>query len=998
VRQGRSPSARPLRQEEEGPPSQEEDAPQETELEEEAGTMKRILLPVFVAAVGLIIAASAVAAINLERFDVTFTGPNGEAVAEAGSHPFAMTTSLEVTSETSRKGTFPTESVKDLLIGEVPGFVGDPTAVPPCPAVDFLERVPGTADLPECANSSAVGVATAIVGSHAGKGSFIVPLYNLSPTPGSVARLGFIVETVPVTVEVGVSQEWPYRVVGAATQVSQALEFFGAELTIWGVPADPRHDKERGTCRSASSPQEDECPAEVAEKPFLTVPRACAGQLSTTYQLDTWQHPAAWVSGSVPTPAAPAGFTGCEALGFAPAISTAGSNPAAESPTGLDFDLGISDPGLTEVGARANSDPERVSVTLPEGFVTNPSVASGLAACSQAQYEESGITFNPHAGCPQASKIGTVEVTSPLLEETVDGQVYVAKQGENPFHSLLALYMILRNERYGLLVKQPLKVEPDPKTGRLTTIVDQIPQLPFSDFHLDFREGQRAPLITPPTCGTFTAQADLTPYSNPGNTQHETDALKVTGGANGAGCASSASQLPNAPSFSAGTVEPTAGSYSPFVLKLSRADGSQQFSSVSTTLPKGLVGKLAGIPYCSDAQIAQASGRGGEFEGGLEQRQPSCPQSSEVGTVTATAGAGSEPLSVHGHAYLAGPYKGAPLSLEIVTPAIAGPFDVGTVAIRTALQVNPETAEITAVSDPIPTILYGLPLDVRSIAIDMNRPNFTLNPTSCGAKAIAGSVISTQGSSAAIDQYFQAANCRALKFKPKLKISLKGSTTRTGHPALKAVVTYPKGGAYANIARAQVNLPHSVFLEQSNLNKTCTKPVLLEGKCPKSSVYGKAKAWTPLLDKPLQGNVYLVGGFGYELPALVAELNGQIRVLLKGKVDSGPNKGIRNTFEAVPDAPVEKFVLEMKGGPKYSLLVNSENLCAKPQKAIARFTAQNGKVLETKSVIEDSCKQGSKGAKKKSNSPGKKKHRSGKNKAGSGHKTKNTSRAVKKAS
>jgi hypothetical protein len=956
--------------------------------------MKRLLFTALAVGLLSVFVGSAAAAINLERFDVTFEGPNGETVTEAGAHPFAMKTSLEVTSETSRKGTFPTESAKDLLIGEIPGFVGDPTAVPSCAAVDFLALVPGKNDLPQCADSSAVGVATAIVGTATGKGTFTQPLYLLTPTPGSVARLGFVVESVPITIEIGVGDEMPYRVVGGATQITQALEFFGAELTIWGVPADPRHDKERGACRSASSPQEDECPAEAAEKPFLTVPRACTGPLSTTYRLDTWQHPDEWVSGSVLTHAegdpAPMGFTGCESLGFAPTIATSGTNPAAESPTGLDFDLGISDPGLTEVGARANSDPERVSVTLPEGFVANPSVASGLAACSQAQYEEAGIAFDPNSGCPQGSKIGTVEVTSPLLEETVDGQVYVADQRENPFHSLLALYMILRNERYGLLVKQPLKVEPDPTTGRLTTIVDQIPQLPFSDFHLHFREGQRAPLITPPTCGSFTAQAELTPYSNPGNTKHETAALNVASGSNGAGCASSASQLPNAPGFSAGTVDASAGSYSPFVLKLSRPDGSQKFSSVSTTLPKGLVGKLAGIPYCTDAQIAQASGRAGEFEGGLEQRQPSCPQASEVGTVTAEAGAGAEPLSVQGHAYLAGPYKGAPLSLEIITPAIAGPFDVGTVAIRTALQVNPETAEITAVSDPIPTILHGLPLDLRSISIDMNRANFTLNPTSCAPQAIVGSVTSTLGAVASVHQYFQAANCRALKFKPKLQLSLKGSTTRTGHPALKAVVTYPKAGAYSNIARAQVNLPHSVFLEQDNLNKTCTKPVLLEGKCPKSSIYGKAKAWTPLLDKPLQGNVYLVGGFGYELPALVAELNGQIRILLKGKVDSGPNNGIRNTFEAVPDAPVEKFVLEMKGGPKYSLLVNSENLCAKPQKAIARFTAQSGKVLQVKPVITDSCKKKSKGAKNSSKSRGK-------NMAGSGHKKKSGSGGKKHA-
>lgn len=335
-----------------------------------------------------------------------------------------------------------------------------------------------------------------------------------------------------------------------------------------------------------------------------------------------------------------------------------------------------------------------------------------------------------------------------------------------------------------------------------------------------------------------------------------------------------------------------------------------------------------------------------------------------------------------GNAYLAGPYKGAPLSLVIITPAVAGPFDLGTVVVRAALQVDPETAQIHVVSDPFPRVLDGIPLDIRSIAVRVDRNQFTINPTSCEVMSVTGQVTSVVGRTANLDNRFQVGGCNQLKFKPKLQLSLKGSTKRTGHPALKAVLTYPKGGGYANVRRAQVNLPHSEFIEQNNLNKTCTKPVLLEGKCPANSIYGKAKAWSPLLEKPLEGNVYLVGGYGFKLPALVAELDGQIRILLAGKVDSGPNKGIRNTFEAVPDAPVEKFELNLKGGPKYSLLVNSENLCKKPQRAITRFTAQNGKVLQAKPLIANDCKKKSKGG--------------GKKKAGSGHK--NSGHKKKRAS
>lgn len=261
-------------------------------------------------------------------------------------------------------------------------------------------------------------------------------------------------------------------------------------------------------------------------------------------------------------------------------------------------------------------------------------------------------------------------------------------------------------------------------------------------------------------------------------------------------------------------------------------------------------------------------------------------------------------------------------------------------------------------SDSIPTILQGIPLDVRSIAVHLDRQQFTLNPTSCNPSSVNGSALSLGGAIAPLQSRFQVGGCQALGFKPSLKINLKGPTRRTGHPALKAVVTYPSQGTYANIARAQVNLPHAEFLDQGNLNRTCTKPVLLAGKCPKSTIYGKAKAWTPLLDQPLEGSVYLVGGFGYKLPALVAELNGQFRVLLVGKVDTGPNKGLRATFEGIPDAPVSRFVLEMKGGKKYGLLENSENLCEKAQQGISRLTAQNGNVDQLKPLIGNSCKGG----------------------------------------
>jgi hypothetical protein len=472
----------------------------------------------------------------------------------------------------------------------------------------------------------------------------------------------------------------------------------------------------------------------------------------------------------------------------------------------------------------------------------------------------------------------------------------------------------------------------------------------------------------------------MTPWSSPeGADAHPGDSFAISASPAGGACPTSASQLPSSPSVEGGTLAPKAGVYSPFVLHVARADGTQELTKIETTLPEGLLAKLAGVTDCPEAAIAQAESRSRIGEGRTEQEHPSCPASSEVGTVRIGAGAGPAPYYVTGHAYLAGPYRGAPLSLVIVTPAVAGPYDLGDVVVRTALNVDPLTAQVHAVSDEFPHILQGIPLDVRSIDLELARNQFTLNPTGCQKKSITGQVGALEGGSSALQLPFQVGECKALSFKPKLQLILKGSTKHAGHPALKAVLTYPKGGAYSNVARAQVNLPHSEFIDQGNLNKTCTRPVLLAGACPPSTVYGTARAWTPLLESPLEGPVFLVGGFGFKLPALVAELNGRIRVLLVGKVDSGKNKGIRNTFEAVPDAPVEKFVLELKGGPKYSLLENSENLCAKPQKAIADFTAQNGLVDNSKVPLQVRCPKG--GGKHKKGHKGKRK----KGKGGGGH-------------
>jgi hypothetical protein len=932
------------------------------------------------------------------------------ATTQAGAHPdattlFAFTRDTTDQSGLAKEGNpFAAGSTRDVKVKLPVGTIGDPDAVAKCSGAQFA-AVP-----PECPPQSQVGVTQIYVSLGGFRPNQVLPVYDLAPLPGRTAEFGIPIVggATPIRIVADARTDSDFGVTAGVERIPTAAALMRQTITLWGVPWAASHDPFRpriGLERHAAGgvfippsglEPADQVPYEPSWgpiEPFFTNPTSCDGEEPlTSFFADSWQNPAATLPDGEPDPSDPAWvnavspsppLSGCERLSshFDPGFTFRPQSNEADSPSAYSVDLSLpqnnqppagvaedpSDSGApaywkTEAGL-ATAHLRDTTVTLPQGVAVDPSAANGLAACTESEVgliTTEGAAPNPirfddeKPTCPDASKIGTVEIETPLLEEKLEGTVYLAAQTANPFHSLLALYLVGEDPERGLTIKLAGKTTPDPVTGQLTATFDENPQLPFEHLKLSFKGGPAAPLKTPATCGTFTTNATLTPWSGDAAAQIS-DSFDISAGAGGGACASSEAAQSNRPSFSAGTVDPLAGSYSPFVMKLSRGDGTQRFKSLDLALPPGLTGKLAGVPYCPQSGIDTAGSRNKPGDGALEQSSPSCPAASQVGTVTVGAGAGEKPLYVQGKAYLAGPYKGAPLSLLIVTPAVAGPFDLGVVAVRAALFVNPEDAQITVKSDPLPTILEGIPLDIRSIAVSIDRPGFTLNPTSCEPMALGGEVESPAGNVATVSNRFQVGNCESLAFKPKLQISLKGSTKHAGHPALKAVLTYPKQGAYANIRRAQVNLPHSEFLDQGNLNKTCTKPVLLAGACPAKSIYGKAKAWTPLLEAPLEGPVYLVGGYGYKLPALVAELNGQIRVVLKGKVDSGPNHGIRNTFEAVPDAPVEKFELQMKGGKKYSLLENSENLCAKPQKAIARFTAQNGKVLQAKPLVANEC-------------------------------------------
>ena len=598
-------------------------------------------------------------------------------------------------------------------------------------------------------------------------------------------------------------------------------------------------------------------------------------------------------------------------------------------------------------------------MVLPKGLVINPSSANGLAACSPAQVGltsavgKAPVTFTPApAQCPDAARIGSVEVNVPAVDHPLPGSVYVASPHDNPFGTLLAIYIAVNDEQSGVVLKLPGKVAADLDNGQLTTTFAETPQQPFEDFKLTFFGGPLAALRTPAVCGSYRTTSSMTPWSAPASGPPATpfDAYAISRSPNGGPCPTSAGAQPNSPSFRAGTLAPIAGAYSPLLVNLNREDGSQELSSLSLDLPPGLIGKPAGVPYCSDAALATARAKTGR----QEQANPSCPAASELGTVTVGAGAGPSPYYTTGRAYLTGPYRGAPLSMAIITPAAAGPYDLGTVVVRTALRIDPETAKVTAVSDTIPHILEGVPLDVRSIAVKVDRPDFTLNPTNCDPLSFDGTWTSLLGQNAALHNRFQVGECRRLQFKPKLHLRLKGGTKRAKYPRLRAVLTMPRGGA--NIAGTSVALPHSEFLAQEHIRTICTRVQFAAKQCPAGSVYGHVRAISPLVDYPLEGPVYLRSS-SHPLPDMVLALRGPahqpVEIDAVGRVDS-VRGGIRVSFETVPDAPVSKLILNMRGGKK-GLLVNSRNICKHPGRARAKFSAQNGKNAELRPFLRSRC-------------------------------------------
>ena len=552
------------------------------------------------------------------------------------------------------------------------------------------------------------------------------------------------------------------------------------------------------------------------------------------------------------------------------------------------------------------------------------------------------IRFNgEEAHCPESSKVAAGEIHTPVLGEPLKASFYLAKQSDNPYNSLFAGYLVAKGA--GALVKVPARIDVDPATGQVTTTLTQNPQQPFEDLELHFKGGNRGLITTPDKCGVYQSTYELTPWSgNPPLKGTSEFTLDENCGAK-----------PFAPGFHAGSETALAGSFTTFATQVTNQPGAPALKGIDVNLPEGLSAKLAGVSTCPDAALAALPTAPGT--GGAQIASPSCPANSQVGTVQAGAGSGSPFYVKTGKAYLAGPYKGAPLSLAVLTPAVAGPFDLGNVLVRVPVSLDRKTARAHAVSDPIPTMLSGIPLDLRDVRVLLERQGFALNPTSCEPKSADGVITGVGGVSANVSDRFQVGECAALGFKPKLSLKLKGGTKRGDHPALTAVFR-PRSGD-ANTSYVQVALPKSEFLDQGHIGTVCTRVQFDANACPKASIYGSVTASTPLLDSPLTGNVYLRSSDN-ELPDLVMDLRGPasqpIHLEADGRIDSIKG-GIRTTFEFVPDAPIDRVILKMKGAKK-GLLQNSRDICASTFKANASFAAHNGRTLQTQPKMQARCK------------------------------------------
>ena len=878
--------------------------------------------------------SSTPALFGVEDLRLVPTNEDGSIDTQAGSHPFQLTTTVAVNTSIQPEYRGPPEQhaqpvalTKDLHFSLPAGLVGNPQVIPQCTSQEFNAVLPAYANA--CPAETAIGIAHVNLSQI---GTATVPLYNLVPSVGEPARFGFMIIHVPIILDTAVRTGGDYGVVVSVNNISQIFGFLGSEVTFWGVPADPSHDNMRGWgCLGATLGfgGYEPCVAPVAPRliPFLTLPTSCSGPagMRTTVEADSWSEPGVFKNRESlleENSGGPLGLVGCNRLPFEPSISVAPDGSAASTPSGLTVGVHVPQEGALNPTGLAPADVKDTTVTLPAGIQISPAGADGLEACSLAQI---GLEEHADPSCPDASKVATAEIHTPLLPNPLVGEVYLAAQNANPFGSLVAMYIVVKDPVSGVLVKFAGQVTLDPVTGQLVSTFKSTPQLPFEDLTLHFFGSARAPLTTPQLCGTYTTQASIAPWS--GNAPaNSSSSFQITSGPNGAPCSD---PQPFTPGFQAGSTNLQAGAFTPFTLTMSRPDADQTLSRVEMQMPPGLLGTLSSVKLCPEPQASQGT----------------CGEESLIGHTVVSAGLGNDPYTVTGgKVFVTTGYKGAPYGLSIVNPAKAGPFDLGSVVVRASISVDPHTAALTIKSDPLPTIIDGIPLQIQHVNVTVDRDKFTFNPTNCNKTAINGILSSTEGAKAAVSTSFQVTNCATLAFKPKLTASTSGKTSRANGASLHVKLTYPEGPYDANIAKVKVDLPKQLPSRLTTLQKACPAQVFdaNPANCPQESKVATATATTPVLPVPLTGPAYFVSHGGEAFPDLIVVLQGYgATVDLVGTTFISKAGITSSTFKSVPDVPVGTFEMTLPQG-KYSALAANGNLCNTKLKMPTSFVGQNG--------------------------------------------------------
>ncbi len=918
--------------------------------------MRRLNLCSFAAcAAALLAPAGARAGFDFESLHVAAEKQGGGAVTQAGAHPYVFRVDIALnTSGGESEG-----DLRDLTVDLPPGLLINPTVPSECSATAFHTPRPSSLSGESCPNASQVGV----IAVNKGGTTRWFGLFNLVPPFGATASIGASPWGVPLAFDVHL-REGDAGLDLVLGSVPQSFDLQSMKLTIWGTPWEAVHDGQRGGCLDEETGGSlNTCGVyggegagaihspELLIKSYLTLPTTpCGTPLAFTGSASSWQ--GAEAQASVTTPA----LSACnKALSI---VRVQLMTDVAAARTGMAFNVEVNDGGgMLNPGGIARPAIKEAIASLPEGLTINPSLGAGLGVCGAPEWARESAGSEP-GGCPNASKIGDVTAEGVLgLAEPLQGSLYLAQPYANPFGTLLAVYMLARSPRRGLIVKSQGKLEPDPTTGRILATFDELPRLLYTHFRLTLREGQRSTLVSPTNCGPYKAGLQFSSWAEPSVFGSDSSYFAINHGENGGPCPAGGAP-PFAPGLLAGSINPQAASYTPFYLRMTRTDGEQEITSHSASFPPGLLAKIAGVAECPDAAIEAAKGR----SGAAELAAPSCPASSRVGRTMAGYGVGGVLAWAPGSLYLAGPYRGAPLSVVAIDSALIGPFDLGVVVVRSAIRIDLRTAQASidaAGSDPIPHILAGIPLHLRDIRVYVDRPNFTLNPTSCDPMKVSSTLggaganpfdpvdDTTAGSS----QRFQVLNCSVLGFKPKLAISL----TKTKHGAFPALhATYRPRPGDANLAAASVTLPPSLFLAQEHITGVCTKAQFARDNCPAGSIYGHAAATTPLMDEPLSGPVYLRSS-SHAVPDIVADLHGRgIEIEVPGRIDESRG-GIRASFEGLPDAPVTKFTMDL-AGKKRGLLQNGESLCRGRRRINVRYIAQSNETAVTHPLLAVKCK------------------------------------------